>query len=231
MKNPFTVMLEQLPGRRRDAASVRVGSDEDPIRQMLFACQTLKQQVSRMQLDGSSGVFQSLADASRLVDQGRTQDAVALLGAILETPQLETRVLLWVWAALRELGIRPEESNAFQVLGAIIEVPSGGAYDTLAAYVDGTARYLNFSGRAIFWDADDADIRGLCQAFIDSTVTGSARAQPRESLCLPTAGSQVTMLTRAGVYAYTQPPEQVFRSGAALMSELIERARSQNTQR
>jgi hypothetical protein len=34
---------------------------------------------------------------------------------------------------LRELGETPEPKHAFQVLGAIIETPMSGAYDTLAA--------------------------------------------------------------------------------------------------
>ena len=38
------------------------------------------------------------------------------------------------------VGERPEPKYAFEVLGAIIETPMGGAYDTLAAYADDTAR-------------------------------------------------------------------------------------------
>ena len=129
----------------------KLGSEADPIRQLLFASQSLREQVSHMRPDGRSGPGQSIADAQRLVEEGKTTEAVARLRSVLDSPTLETRIQLWAWAALRELGERPEGKFAFEVLGAVLEMPSGGAYDTLAGYVDGSARYLNFSGRAIFW--------------------------------------------------------------------------------
>jgi hypothetical protein len=64
--------------------------------------------------------------------------------------------------------------SAFEVLGAVLEMPSGGAYDTLPGYVDGSARYLNFSGKAIFWDAPDASVtRRLTLENIRVTYTRS----------------------------------------------------------
>jgi hypothetical protein len=111
------------------------------------------------------------------------------------------------------------------VLGVILEMPSGGAYDTLAAYVDGTARYLNFSGKAIFWDAPDPGIRGLCQRFVDSTIPVSRQATPRFGLSLPKSGSQVTLLTRSGNYVIVNPPDSVVGAGGALMIELINRTK------
>ena len=119
---------------------------------MLFASQSLKEQVRNSHLNCTPGPFQSIADASKLVDSGNKDAAIALLRSVLDTPKLETRVHLWVWSALRELGQAPDPKSAYEVLGAIIEFPSGGGYDTLAAYVDGSARYLNFSGAALMME-------------------------------------------------------------------------------
>ncbi len=227
MKKLLAFLMALLPGHIK-ADSAKLGSDADPIRQMLFASQSLKEQVSQMHLDGSPGAFQTIADASKLVEAGKKEEAIARLRGVLDLPQLETRIQLWVWSALRELGEKPDPKFALEVLGVIIEMPSGGGYDTLAAYIDGSARYLNFSGRAIFWDAQDAAIKSLCQAFVDSTIPASNRAKPRTSLSLPKRGAQVTLLTRSGLYVITAPPEPLAAAGAALMLELMKRAKEKN---
>jgi hypothetical protein len=144
---------------------------------------------------------------------------------VLNLPQVETRIQLWVWSALRELGEKPDPKIAFEVLGVVFEMPSGDGYDTLSAYVDGSARYLNFSGKAIFWDAQDTTIRRLCQAFVDSTIPASNRSKPRNNLSLPKRDTQVTLLTRSGLFVITTPPEPVVNAGAALMLELMKRAK------
>jgi hypothetical protein len=90
--------------------------------------------------------------------------------------------------------------------------------------VDGSARYLNFSARAIFWDTKDTTVNALCRALIDSTIPVSARARPRTSLSLPTRGGQVTLLTRSGIYVISDPPDSVIGPAAALMTELVKRA-------
>jgi hypothetical protein len=227
MKKLLALLLALLPGHVK-ADTAKLGSDADPIRQMLFASQSLKEQVRRSHLDGNPSPFQTIADASKLVEAGKKEEAVALLRGVLGLPQLEARIQLWVWSALRELGEKPDPKSAFEVLGVIIEMPSGDGCDTLAAYVDGSARYLNFSGKAIFWDAQDAAIKSLCQAFVDSTIPASNRAKPRTSLSLPKRDGQVTLLTRSGLYVITAPPEPVVRAGAALMMELMKRTKEKS---
>jgi hypothetical protein len=220
-------MLEFLKGLFGHAAvskSDKLGSETDPIRQLLFASQSLREQVSHMRPEGRSGPALSIADAQQLVEEGKTKEAVARLKSVLDSPVLETRIQLWVWTALRELDEKPAGKSAFEVLGAVLEMPSGGAYDTLAAYVDGSARYLNFSGKTIFWDAPDPVIKRLCQALVDSTIPPSGRAKPRTSLSLPKRGIQVTMLTRSGPFLITAAPKAVVSAGGALMLELMRRS-------
>lgn len=226
MKRFLTFLLALMPGFSK-AADAKLGSDGDLIRQMLFASQSLKEQVNNAHLDGTPGPFQSIADASKLVDAGKKDEAIALLRSVLDSPKLETRFHLWVWSALRELGQPPPPGVAYEVLGAVIEFPSDGAYDTLAAYVDGSARYLNFSGAAIFWDAEDPTVKAMCQALVDSTITESSRAKPRTDLSLPRGTPQVTMLTRSGPFVIVTPPDSVINPGAVLMMELMKRSREQ----
>jgi hypothetical protein len=206
------------------AEDARLGSDADPIRQMLFANQPMKDLLAHVKLDGKPGPFQSIEDASKILEQNKKIEAIATLRGILDQQDIETRMQLWTWSCLRELGVEPDGRAGGEVLGVVIEVPSGGSYDTLAAYIDGTARYLNFSGAAIFWDQKDAKIKTLCQAFVDATIPASDKAKPRKSLSLPKRGSQITLLTRSGNFAIPNPPESVEAAGAALMIELMQRA-------
>jgi hypothetical protein len=133
-----------------ESDSPKLGSEADPIRQGLFACQPMNVLVQRLKLDGSPGPFQTFADAVELANLGKKEEAKSRLRSILCLPSLETRIQLWVWSALRELGERPDSKSGKEVLGVVVEMPMRGAYDTLAAYQDGSARYLNFSGKAIF---------------------------------------------------------------------------------
>jgi hypothetical protein len=224
MKKLLAILLALVSGRA-NADSAKLGSDFDSIRQMLFASQTLKEQVRQMHLDGKPGPFQSVADAAKLVEEGKKAEAIAVLRGVLDIPKLETRITLWVWSALRELGEKPDSKYACEVLGVILEMPSGGAYDTIAAYMDGSARYLNFSDAAIFWDAEDPKIKALCRRFVESTIPAISRAAPRSSLMLPRSGTQVTLLTRSGIYTIANAPDSVVGAGGALMLELIRRAK------
>lgn len=223
MKKLLAMLFGLIPAAV-NSAEPKLGSNDDPIRQMLFANQSMEELLKNVQLDGKPGPFQSISDAAKLANENKKPEAIQLLHGILRGKGLETRLQLWVWSCLRELGEHPDQKAGGEVLGVIFEVPSGGSYDTLAGYVDGTARYLNFSGAAIFWDAEDEKIKNLCQEFVDSTIPASRAAKPRKSLALPKRGSQVTLLTRSGIYAISNPPESVEAAGAALMIELIKRA-------
>src|SRR5260370_27442003 len=108
--------------------SAKLGSDGDPIRQMLFASQSLREQVSRIRINGSQGPLQSIVDSYKFVLDGKKSEAIVRLRSVLDSPKIETRTELWVWSGLRELGEVPESKFAFEVLGVIMEVPSGGAY-------------------------------------------------------------------------------------------------------
>ncbi|MES2693228.1 MAG: hypothetical protein V4773_07120 [Verrucomicrobiota bacterium] len=224
MKRLAALILGLLSSHAK-ADSPKLGSDTDIVRQMLFASQSLKELAAHVQPDAKGGAFQALLNASKLAGEGRKTEAIAQLRSILEVPPQDTRLVLWVWSALRELGEKPDAKHAFEVLGVVIEVPSGGAYDTLAAYVDGTARYLNFSGRAILWDAEDSTIKALCQAFVDSTIPASTQATPRVSLALPRQTIQITLLTRSGIFVISNPPEPVMQAGVTLMMELMKRTK------
>ena len=205
----------------------KLGTDNDPIRQGLFACQTMKQLLKNVKLDGDSGPFQAIAQASALSEKGDTAGARSRLHTLLGTHALETRIQLFTWSALRELGEQPDAKAGTEVLGVVVEVPMRDGYDTLAAYQDGSARYLNLSGSAIFWDARDDTVAALCRAFIATGASAGGSAKPRNDISLPKSGAQLTLLTRSGPYAIPSVPPTAMKAATALMIELTHRAKQQ----
>jgi hypothetical protein len=167
--------------------------------------------------------------------------AVAALRRIVETPQLESRQYLQAWHALRQLGVQPQlEHEAKRVLGVVLEVHLDAGLDTLAAYADGTARYLNHGGRLIVWDTPDPPpdppiavlIADLIQAGQRvAEVIGPSR-EPRRAPP-PKRHVRMNLLTCSGLHfgegpfaALSADPMggPVVAAGALLMKSLIDRA-------
>lgn len=86
--------------------------------------------------------------ARSLAANGDVAGAQTLWRQITDMPGIESRHVLQAWHFLRESGDAPPTSVAPQVLGAVAQVPVKSAHDVLAAYADGSVRYLNYSGRA-----------------------------------------------------------------------------------
>ena len=80
---------------------------------------------------------------------GRPGQAVEALQQIVAMPDLESRHYLQAWCFLREAGVLPGGDVAKDVLGVVVEVSLRKGLDTLAAYADGTGRYINCGGKMI----------------------------------------------------------------------------------
>jgi hypothetical protein len=94
-----------------------------------------------------------------------TQTTDEALGQILADASLETRPKLLAASILTKRGV---SLPGRQLLGVVIEVGLDQGLDVLAAYQDGTARYINFSGKLIVWETvtpeSDALIKDLFTA-------------------------------------------------------------------
>lgn len=69
---------------------------------------------------------------------------------------LESRHRLFAMHQLRRHGEAP---NTGELLGVIIELGLDDGLDVLAVYRDGRARYLNYSGKVIVWEAPDTTLQ------------------------------------------------------------------------
>ena len=85
---------------------------------------------------------------------------------IIADDQVETRVKILAYALLRKSGHPVEEK---ELLGVIVEVGLEDGLDVLASYQDGTARYINHTGKMVIWDATDEVSQDItAQLFRDS---------------------------------------------------------------
>ncbi len=128
-------------------------------------------------------------------EAGRLLRAVTLISA-------EARLRLWAWHTLRSLGKYPSPDLARQVLGAIIEVPFGEAQDTLAAYADGTARYINHQGGTIVWDRMDEAITPLVLNVIREAQPFGAPQEDRLDEPIPPEQVRLSVLTPGGIHVW-----------------------------
>lgn len=71
------------------------------------------------------------------------------LREVFNDDSLETRPKLLAANLLSEVGQAPDGKR---LMGVIVEVGLEDGLDVLAAYEDGSARYINFSGKLIVWD-------------------------------------------------------------------------------
>ncbi len=83
---------------------------------------------------------------------GHRDEAIRLWLDIAARTDVEARHVLQAWTFLRQAGIAPDAEGAKHVLGVVVSVPVQHGHDVLAAYRDGSVRYINFSGAAVVVD-------------------------------------------------------------------------------
>jgi hypothetical protein len=74
------------------------------------------------------------------------------LQRLIHDESVESRIKLLAFDALCKRDQHIEEK---ELLGVIVEVGLEEGLDVLAAYQDGSARYINYTGKMILWDAPD----------------------------------------------------------------------------
>jgi hypothetical protein len=160
-------------------------------------------------------------------------DETAEAGRLLRAVTLisnEARVRLWAWHSLRALGKYPSPDLARQVLGVVIEVPFEDSQDTLAAYADGSARYINHQGGMIVWDRMDETITPLVMNVIRETTPPGAPQEDRLDDPIPTEQVRLSALTPGGIYVWqgeaAENPalSKVFSAMADLLRALVQAA-------
>src|SRR5262249_5079982 len=84
------------------------------------------------------------------------------LQRVIADPQLESRQKL---LAANKLLKRGKPLPGRRIFGVIVEIGLEEGLDVLAAYEDGTARYINYSEKLIVWDAQTPESNELVVDF------------------------------------------------------------------
>lgn len=153
--------------------------------------------------DASAEPWVSFVKAGNFLEKGDKSSAAALLQKIAGTPGLESRHYLQAWHFLRQLGINPPADKAKIVYGVVVEVGMKSGADIVAAYADGTARYLNYSGAGVIWERPNDSLDAEIKALLDAGQAVANRIGPWEQArpAAPTEGNvRLNMLTPSGLH-------------------------------
>jgi hypothetical protein len=152
---------------------------------------------------GRSEPWSSFERARLHLAVGDRDAAVSILRKIADTPELESKQHLQAWAGLRELGVMPPPERARLLYGVIVEVHQSPGLDILAAYADRTARYFNYSGSMIVWEAQTPAISRYIGVLLSRCETILPRIGPWEGLrpSPPPQGQvRINLLTASGLH-------------------------------
>ena len=129
------------------------------IRETLYSNASLDPMINRIK-DDSKTVFpwSNFVEANQALKQNDKGKTIDLLKQITEANGLDTRIYLQAWHTLVSLGEMPPESVCGKIQGAVIENHMDHGLDIVAAYIDYSARYWNYTGAGIIWDARDPEI-------------------------------------------------------------------------
>lgn len=121
----------------------------------------------------------------------------------------ESRVRLL--AALRLKGFSSEKPKP-ALLGTVVEVAMEEGLDVVAAYSDGTARYLNHSGRAIVWESPTEESNQLIQNILHHSIEVVNRIGPWDGarMAPPDKGMVRLSFLVSGQLYFGQGPMDVF---------------------
>lgn len=142
------------------------------------------------------------------------------LQAFIADPLTESRVKI---LAYRKLALNKEKLPKKELLAVIVEVGQEKGIDVLASYRDGTARYINHSGKIIVWDTrDDRSDFLINELFYESEniVKEIGPWDQQVRLAPPGKGlARITFLLSDGLYFGQAPLNDLFHdalSGPAL---------------
>jgi hypothetical protein len=238
----------QRPSLGKSQASSSTSPTIDPLtwkdyKELLFVDQPLDDLVNKNNFTSAPpDAWQHLfVLALAHVREGQTEEAKRDLKKILAYPEAETRLRLWAWRALRQLGEQPPSNISREVQGVVFEIPINNQWiDTLAAYADGRARYINGSGQpVIVWEYPEEPYFNSLISEVIKSAKPLVEQTPALEEHLPTKQGviRVSILTYGGIHVaeakwsdITKEHEmsQVVNAGNQLLLALLKKNEESN---
>lgn len=119
---------------------------------------------------------------------------------LTEDKNIESRVKLLGYRILNAMN---EPIASRELLGVVVEVPLDGGLDVLAAYKDGTARYINQSENVIIWESRTPASDKLIQHLFTSSSEVVSKIGAWDKPRLPKPASpdiRISFLVSDGLY-------------------------------
>lgn len=133
------------------------------------------------------------------------------LNALAADPAQESRIRLLAYHQLRQTG---QAIATKELLGVVVEVALSDGLDVLAAYTDGTARFIHHTGRVIIWEnGSDSRSRSLIDQLFAASASIVAQIgpwdQPRRPAPAP-GMARISFLVADGLYFGEAPINNLF---------------------
>jgi hypothetical protein len=127
--------------------------------------------------------------------------AITDLQKIADSDELDPRLKLLACNRLLAAGVEPEKK---ELMAVIIEVHLEEGLDVLASFIDGTARYINHSGKMVIWETtDDENAIDLTDQLFEHSIKIVNRIGPWDKPREPhpvKGNTRITFLVSDGLY-------------------------------
>jgi len=150
------------------------------------------------------------------------KSSIADLQKVADDSATEARAKILAYNLQMARGHKPASK---ELLGVIVEVGLEGGLDTLAAYSDHTARYINYTGSMVIWDNhDDATAGQLIEDLFAKSREIVSKIGPWENPRRPAPAQgmvRLSFLVSDGLYFGEGPVQVLFNdpmANPALMS-------------
>ncbi len=126
--------------------------------------------------------------------------SVADLQKIIDDSTADPRVKVLAYNRLRKNGLKPDKK---ELLAVIVEVGLDDGLDVLAAFNNGTARYINQTGKMLIWETTDSTSSQLTEDLFSKSTAIVNKIGPwdKPRRPAPTKGNaRITFLVSDGLY-------------------------------
>ena len=113
-----------------------------------------------------------------IVKKQNHTEAIKIYKKITETPGLESRHYLQAWHFLRKLKVNAPPEIDPKAYGVLVDVHLENGTDFVAAYADHSARYFNYTGSGIVWEAPDSSLNDKIDTLLQACEVVTRQLPP-----------------------------------------------------